>query len=589
MKVTLSTQLWRSFEVGGRTDFLISPETTLSYSEMQEGIRCWMALFDEAGLAQGDRFVLRTDRQETAISGFLAGLIDGVVPVLLEGSCPDQRLASIISAVDPKLVVSDANLPALEPTIMGQVLKTVERRRGPSALFRRKSGNDFGLGTKAASRAPRLPVDDTLAYLLFTSGTTAAPSGVEITRTNLAANLETLTRLGQFSGTSRIFNDMILAHADGMIQGPVLAAWNRAAVVRSGGFEVQKIEIWLSQIRQIRATHVLAVPTIWAMIDRYAAHDDYFDGPECAMLITVAAKMPADLLGRIEQRFGRPLVNHYGLTETVASALYSGNHTEMGTPGTIGKPVDCEARIEGGADEGELQLRGDNIFNGYWRNPDRTRQSFTDDGWFKTGDIARMREDGSFDYLGRLKTVIMSGGVLILPDEIDEALLRHPAVVESATVGVPDDMFGEIGMTGVVLSDPVDEPALVAHLRDHVEPRKIPKRIHVLSEIPRGLSGKVNTQALRAVLTDAPDSSQPTAHATNIQTDVLAIAAKVFRVPAEQLSLRSTPDDVEGWDSFTQLNLILSIEDHFDQQIPVARVSALRRLGDFVTALQDCE
>lgn len=585
--MTLSKRLWRNFEGAGRDDFLVTPDITLSYKDILHGVRCWLALFDAAEIGPGDRFVLRTDQQGAAISGFLAGLIDGAVPVLLEGGCPDPRLASIIETVEPKLVVSDQSLPALAQPIVGRVLQAPERRGGLSAMLGRKVAHDFGLGVKPAPRAPRLPADDTLAYLLFTSGTTAAPSGVEITRANLAANLDTLTRLGDFSSTSRIYNDMIIAHADGMIQGPVLAAWSGAVVLRSTGFEVQKIEHWLSLIRQFRATHVLAVPTIWAMVDRLAAHDDYFDAPECRMLITVAAKMPEEQWLRIEKRFGRPLINHYGLTETVASALYAGDHPEMGARGTIGRPVDCKARIAGGAKEGELQLQGTNVFQGYWRNPERTQTSFTEDGWFKTGDLARRCENGDFEYLGRLKTVIMSGGVLILPDEIDEALLRHPEVLESATIGLPDDVFGEIGITGVVLSHPVEEAALVTHLRAYVEPRKIPKRIFRLEGVPRGVSGKPRADALQSLLTDLLKSEVPAGPCDTVEHDVLAIAARVFRVPVEGLSLRSTPDDIEGWDSFTQLNLVLSIEDHFDRQISAAQISALRRLGDFVTVVQD--
>lgn len=583
----LSSRLWHNLEKNGSQDFLVSPGVAFTYSDMLRGIRYWLSTFDSAGLVPGDRFVLRTDQQACAISGFLAGLIDGPVPVLLEGSCPDKRLASIVSAVEPRLVVSDGDLPELGSAIETKILTKPDRKRRSFRCLSRKVVKDFGLSIKAATRAPRLPADDKLAYLLFTSGTTAAPSGVQITRANLAANLETLSRLASCSKSSRIFNDMILAHADGMIQGPVLAAWNEAAVLRSGGFSVQNIELWLSQIRQLRATHVLAVPTIWAMIDRFAAFDDYFDGPEFKMFITVAAKMPDDLWLRIEARFGHSLFSHYGLTETVASALYSGNHPEMGVRGTIGRPIDCEARIADFAKEGELQLRGDNIFNGYWRDPDRTKESFTDDGWFRTGDLARLREDGNFAFLGRIKTTIMSGGVLIRPDEIDEALLRHPAVIECATVGAEDDVFGQVGMTGVVLSHPVNEMTLVKHLRDYVEPRKIPKRIVVLTELPRGLSGKVNVAGLRELILGKCRTAPVPYLADNLEMDVLKIAAKVFRVPTEQLSLRSTPEEIKGWDSFTQLNLVLSIEDHFNLHIPASQVSSLRQLGDFVTALKD--
>ncbi|AXI46740.1 hypothetical protein C1J03_12340 [Sulfitobacter sp. SK012] len=583
----LPKKFWHSFEQGGRKDFLVLPDVTLSYDAAEQGIREWIAAFDAAGLVPGDRFVLRTNSDAIASVAFLAGLVDGIVPVLLEGSCPDPRLLSIISTVEPRLVVSDDALPDISAETVARIFKSPEQRGGLRGFLGQKKSLSLGLGDHAATRLPRLPVDDGLAYLLFTSGTTSAPCGVEVNRSNLAANLDTLTRLGDISAASRIFNDMILAHTDGLVQGPLLAAWNGAAVLRAGGFDVQRMEEWLSAIRQTRATHVLTVPTVWAMIDRYAAHDDYFDAPECTMLVTVAAKMSDDLWQQIETRFGRRLINHYGLTETVASALYSGDHPEMGEIRTIGRPIDCEARIADGLPEGELELRGDNIISGYWRNPERTQASFTKDGWFRTGDLARVRSSGSYEILGRLKTVIMSGGVLIRPDEIDEAMMRQTAVIESATVGVPDEMFGEIGMTAVVLSEPVGEMVLTEHLRALIEPRKVPKRIIAVDQIPRGLSGKFQLNALTELLIDASQALAETKGGDDLLATVLAIASKVFRTPAEQLSSRTTPDDVEGWDSFTQLNLVLSIEEHFDLRIPAARVSALQRLGDFADVLKD--
>ncbi|WBL32023.1 AMP-binding protein [Sinirhodobacter sp. HNIBRBA609] len=581
----LSARLWRNLTDSGSRDFLVTPDQRIGYRDIARGIRQWRAMFDAAGLAPGDRFVLRTAQDEVACAAFLAGLVDGVVPVLLEGSCPDNRLRAIVEMVEPGLVLSDNALPELPQPTVTHLL--AQRKPGGLRLFGgRRASAEFGLEIDEATRPARQPGDDGLAYLLFTSGTTAAPSGVEITRANLAANLTTLTRLFDYGPEARIFNDMVLAHADGMIQGPVLAAWNGAAVLRAGGFEIGAIEDWLGAVRRLRATHVLTVPTVWSMIDRLAAHDDYFDAPECRMLMTVAAKMPIPLWERIEKRFGRSLINHYGLTETVASALYAGDGPELGARGTVGKPVDCEARIADGAAQGELQLRGANVFHGYWRNPQRTSDSFTQDGWFRTGDLAQMRPDSSYEIIGRVKTAIVTGGVLIHPEEIDDAMLRHSDVSESVTVGLPDELFGEIGVTCVILARPCDETALTEHLRQFVEPRKVSKHIIELPTIPRGLSGKPQLDKVRALatarLTERSTGKQRPDHA---QT-VLEIAAKVFRVPLSQLTLQTTPRDLAAWDSFTQLNLVLAIEEHFDCRIPAARVSALRALGDFAQAVE---
>jgi len=209
-----------------------------------------------------------------------------------------------------------------------------------------------------------------------------------ITRGNLFANIRTIARVLGVDASSRLFNDMLLAHADGLVQGPLMALATGAALIRAGDFSVPGMEDWLNVVRREGATHFTSVPTVWTLIDRYARHDDYFAAPEVRILSSVAAALDPALWARLEARFGRRLVNQYGLTETVTSALYAGPHEEAGAFGTIGRPVDCEARIEaveGGTSVGELQLRGANVFPGYWRNAER-----------HAGDVHRRRldEDG---------------------------------------------------------------------------------------------------------------------------------------------------------------------------------------------------
>ncbi len=179
---------------------------------------------------------------------------------------------------------------------------------------------------------------DELAYILFTSGTTSDPVGVTITRQNMFANLETISRLFAYTPESRIFNDMILSHGDGLVQGLLLAPYNSCALIRSGGFTVPTIENWLNRVRQERATHVITVPTIWSMIAQFAQHDDYFDAPECSHLMSVSARLAPDLWSQLERRFSKAIYNQYGLTETTASALYAGPHRKWATKTALGDP-----------------------------------------------------------------------------------------------------------------------------------------------------------------------------------------------------------------------------------------------------------
>lgn len=541
--------------------FLSAPDRDVSYGELETMVRAELARFDDRALQPGSRVLILIEDERQAIATFIAAILDGMTAVMLAPGTPEQRVAAITGAVEPGLVC----------------------RAGPPASER-------------ATRLPRLPSSpDAPAYILFTSGTTQSPSGVTITRDNLLANLATLSRLFGCDQHIRIFNDMVLAHADGMIQGPLLALANGATVIRAGGFSIHGMEPWLDRIGETRATHVVTVPTVWALIDRYAARDDYFSGPECRYLMSVAAKLDTSLWRRIETRFERPLYNEYGLTETVASALYAGPHPEMGPLGTIGKPVDCEARIDdGGGREaetgqpGELQLRGRNVFAGYWKNPVRTAESFAPGGWLRTGDLAVKREDGAYEILGRMKTIVMMAGFLIRPEEIDEAMTAHPSVSQAVTVGLPHEEFGEIPVTAVVLDAPAEEAALAAHARQRLEPLKVPKRIVALTAIPRGLSGKPNLGELRLMLEQALAGDQrPPAAEDDLSRAVLALAAQVFRADPSALSLASGPGSVPGWDSFSHVTLMFSAGSSFGVDFDMTTHTRMSSLGDLVEAIAE--
>jgi acyl-coenzyme A synthetase/AMP-(fatty) acid ligase/acyl carrier protein len=382
---------------------------------------------------------------------------------------------------------------------------------------------------------------------------------------------------------------MVLAHGDGLVQGPMMALGTGCALIRAGGFAVDRIEDWLDTVRREGATHVITVPTVWAMIDRYAQHSDYFAAPDFRGLSSVAAYLDPTLWDRLERRFGHPITNQYGLTETVASALYAGSHPETGARHTVGRPIDCEARVVpiGEGDAGELQLRGDNIFAGYWGDKDRTSRTLVEDGWMRTGDLARKRDDGSYEIVGRLKTVIMSGGFLIRPEEIDEAMRSHPGVRGAVTVGVEDPLFGEVPVSLVEVEGDLGEVELVAHARQALEPLKVPKRIVVAEAIPRGDAGKPRLDAVRALIAERLSEEPSTrAEGRDLEAAVIETAARVFRLEPSVLSLRSAPETVPGWDSFTQIALILALEERFGLRIPTSRAAAIRSLASALEAVQ---
>lgn len=570
--------LWAAILGAGARPFMVLPDRTVTHADLARRIRAFAALFADHGLRPGDRVVIVLADEPEAAAAFGAAMITGLVPTLPAADSGADRLGTICAQLDAALVVAPPERavtgwsgprsapPAAGPTLLGRILS----RPRPEIVPADRGGGD-------------------LAYVIFTSGTTAAPSGVQITWTNLSTHLATLVRLFGFDA-ARVFNPTPIAHTDGLIFGPVLAMANGGAVLRPGPFRVAGIDGWLGQIAAMRATHMVTNPTVLALIDRYAAGDDAFRLPGFRGVLASAALLRPDLWKRLEARFGIGIFNLYGLTETVTTALYAGRHPEMGALGSIGRPIDCAARL-GDAEgrplppepgtEGEIQLRGAHVFSGYWRNPGRNAATFTADGWMRTGDRGRLRSDGSYDFLGRIKTAINCGGTLVRGDEIDECLLRHPAVLEAVTIALPDPDFEEVPVSAVVLSGPATEADLSAHARAGLEALKVPRRILIVPAIPRGDSGKPRLADLREMLlamtaattSDAPPSTD------DVDAAVLAIAAEVFQVDPTSLTAESAPDSVAAWDSFTHLNLILEIERHFSLRIPAAKVAAVRSLG----------
>lgn len=583
--------IWRKASELGRDEFLVTASERYRYSDIIATMQMLAQNFDARGIKPGER-ILICARNDYAISAtFLAAIFHGLVPINLSPDVKANRATAILSETDPKLLVTEKDL-SNDWELSCQVLHVSSAR--PTILFNGRTAKRWPFDEKPPSLGNlKLPPDPGgLAYLLFTSGSTASPSGVMLSRGNLLTNIATVGDALQISAGDRQFVDLPMAHTDGLIHGPVLAFCRQATVVRAGMYSQSNMENWLNVVRQERCTHFMTVPYVWKMICKFSEHDDYFDGPEMKMLISSAGRITPELWSEIEQRFSKPVVNEYGMTETVMAALHAGNFDNMGSPGTLGKSNHCETKINpidaGGANTGELLLRGQNICLGYWNDPTRTADSFDEDGWFGTGDIVTRRDDGSFDLVGRSKTMINSAGMTISPDEIDEALALHPHVQGVLTVGIVDPDFGEIAVSGVELAQQVSSTQLLEFLRTKLELRKVPKHILALTEIPRGASGKPDIVSTREILKEMLHSDLNKVRPCgkeDVQSRILAVAARTFASDIDDISLRSGPDDIAGWDSFSHINFIFALEDEFTQRLPAKKVVSIQRLEDVMTLI----
>lgn len=551
--ITLST-MRENIGRGGDRPFFMTMDGITTYAQFRSLVGRASSGFDSARLKAGDRVLILLEDEVLASAAFVAALFRGLVPVLLSHESGKHRRDAVRGILEPALVIDN-----------GELFDA--------------GGESHGINEQD---------DDQLAYLIFTSGTTGDPSGVEITRGNLFSHLRTLVRLFGFGPDTRLFNPTPLSHTDGLVFGPLMAAAAGGCVIRPGPLNVTELDNWLGMIRTCSATHMVSNPTVLGLIDRASAGADHFGTGAFKGIISSASHLRSEQWERLEKRFGTQIWNLYGLTETVTSALYAGRHPEMGRPGSLGRPIDCEARVAPLKDHhlsgeqndiGELELRGPHIFRGYWRNPVRTSSTISPDRWMKTGDLVRLGEDGSFEFLGRVKAAINSGGTLIRGEEIDECLLRHPAVLEAVTVGIADEDFEEIAVSAVVLAASMSEADLTRHCRAELERLKVPKRIISVPAIPRGDAGKPNLGAVRDLLRDEMRAPECAA-LDSLEKQVIDLAALIFRTDPGELSPASSAETVEGWDSFTHVNLVLQAEEDFAVRIPGDAIPKIRTLSD---------
>lgn len=554
-------EVWHTLGAQGRAPFLVTPSQKMSYRELLAWIEDICGLFDEHGLDQRSTITIAVSDDAAACAIFLAALLDGIVPVMLSAEAHTDRVAAISRTVSSKLHFDD-NMKTTPPNL-----------RSLNA-FRR---------TERRGRCPRLPTadDNALACILFTSGSTTAPRGVKITYKNLSSQLKTMERLFTLGAGSRIFNVSPISHTDGLVQGPLLSVAVGASLLRPGGFRITEVEAWFDFLRAEDPTHMIANPTLLSLLLNFALESDLFNLDRFHGVICTGGVLSEDLWSRFEARFGVKVFNVYGMTETVANALFAGDHSEMGKRGTIGRPVDCKARISEPGLVGDLELKGENISPGYWEMPSMNAAGYTSDGWFRTGDVVRTLSDGSFEFLGRSNSVINQGAVRIYPEEIDEAIMSHPSVIESMTFSFPDPEFEEIAISAVTTSSRLDSLELHAVCTSLLEPLRRPKIIRIVDMMPRTSTGKIDRTIL-AELFDLNGESKPSAKHGNIEEKIFGLMAKVFSISSDKLSLRSVPDEIPGWDSFNHVQMIMEVETALGIELTTREIISIRSVQTLV-------
>ncbi|MGI8557208.1 MAG: long-chain-fatty-acid--CoA ligase [Solirubrobacteraceae bacterium] len=338
--------------------------------------------------------------------------------------------------------------------------------------------------------------DDDTAVILYTSGTTGTPKGAELTHSNLSRNVAAAVGLFELGADSVTLGALPLFHSFGQTCAMNASVAAHGTLTLIPRFDPGKA---LEIIQRDKVNVFEGVPTMYGAILSLADRGD-FDTSTLKVCASGGAAMPVELMRGFEREFKCKILEGYGLSET--SPVASFNHPDRERkPGSIGTPIEgVEMKLVGEKGEevepgevGEIVIRGHNVMKGYWRRDDATREAMDDEGFFHTGDIAKVDEDGYFFIVDRKKDLIIRGGYNVYPREIEEVLYEHPAVREAAVVGVPHDELGEEIGAAVALKekDGATVEELQAFVKEQVAAYKYPRSIWFVDELPKGPTGKI--------------------------------------------------------------------------------------------------
>ncbi len=446
-------------------------------------------------LPAGARVAVQVEKSPEALLLYLATLRAGYVYLPLNTAYQQAEIDYFIGNAEPSLVVCS---PANE----GWIAPVAERHK-VAHLMTLGDDRTGTLLTAAAAMpdrfdtVPRSP--DDLAAILYTSGTTGRSKGAMLSHGNLASNARVLHQYWRWRPGDVLVHALPIFHVHGLFVASHGALLNGSKMIWLPRFDAAAV------VRNLpRASVFMGVPTMYVRL----LDERSFDAHACRnmrLFVSGSAPLLPDTFRQFEARIGMRILERYGMSETVmlTSNPYEGNRMA----GTVGLPlpgvqvrvVDERGRECGCEEIGAIQVRGPNVFSGYWRMPEKTREEFTADGFFKTGDMGKWDANGYLSIVGRGKDLIITGGYNVYPKEVESYIDELPGVFESAVIGLPHRDFGE-AVTAVVVAKPgasIDEAGVLAQLKGRIANFKVPKRVHVVAELPRNQMGKVQKNLLR--------------------------------------------------------------------------------------------
>ncbi|PQA79488.1 malonyl-CoA synthase [Rhodoferax sp. TS-BS-61-7] len=469
-----------------------------SWQDLDQATAMMANLFEFLELPKGARIAVQVEKSVEALVLYLATLRAGLVYLPLNTAYQSAEMAYFIEDAKPAVVVcSGRNFGWLSKMAFlagtSHVFTLNDDRTG-SLLDR---ATQFPTTHTIAQRGP-----DDLAAIIYTSGTTGRSKGAMLSHGNLLSNARVLQTYWDWKPGDVLIHALPIFHVHGLFVAIHGALINGSKMVWCAKFDPKVVLQHLP-----RATVFMGVPTLYVRLLAEAGLTAQVT-KNMRLFVSGSAPMLVDTHHQWQARTGHTILERYGMSETVMLTSNPGRASDgQRVVGSVGKPlpgVQLRVRGEAGKDlpqgeTGGIEVRGPNVFLGYWQMPEKTAQEFTADGFFKTGDVGQVDAKGYVTIVGRSKDLIISGGYNVYPAEIEGYINNLPGVAESAVVGVPDADFGEVGVAVIVplAGATVDPAQVIATLKSMLANFKVPKRCVVVAELPRNAMGKVQKNLLR--------------------------------------------------------------------------------------------
>ena len=478
---------------------------TITYDSLRSQVRFLASQLNGLGVGHGDRVAIDLPNGLESIISFLAVTAAGATAASLNPAYTAEEFRFYLEDIDPRALIT--------PSEGGE-----EAREAASASTIKIGASvdadgqvSFSIQETHASPSPAgLPEPDDVALTLHTSGTTSRPKRVPLTHENLAISARNVAETYQLTADDVSLCVMPLFHIHGLVASTLATFFSGGTVVLPKRFS--PLNFW-PMVQDNNVTWFSAVPAMHQiLVNRARGKKGSSSTPGnyqgLRFIRSCSASLPAATLEEMEDLLGAPVLEAYGMTEA-AHQMTSNPLPQDGrrVPGSVGRPsgvsiaiMSKEGRILPPGARGEVVIQGPTVIRGYENNPEANATSFTD-GWFRTGDEGIIDLEGYLTLVGRLKELINYNGEKVSPREIDEVLLAHSSVAEAVAFGLPHPIHGEEPCAAVVLLAPVTQAILVAHCREYLTAFKCPKVIHIVDEIPRTATGKVQRRMVAAAFT----------------------------------------------------------------------------------------